>query len=153
VAGTQWSSAYWWPGDNGNLDVVKDPAGKLLFEAHLYFDRDGSGRYLESYDAQGAYPNIGVETLQPFLTWLKQRHVTGFLGEFGVPGDDPRWLEVLDNFLTALQSAGLSGAYWNYTFHSPSDPSWWPVDDPMTIRLDNGQANPQMEILRKHNAF
>jgi len=152
VAGTQWSSAYWWPWDNGSLDVVKDPAGRLLFEAHLYFDRDGGGRYPESYDAQGAYPNIGVDRIQPFLTWLKQKNVNGFVGEFGVPNDDSRWLTVLDNFLTTLTAAGLSGTYWNYTFHSPSDPSWWPVNEPMSIRLDNGQANPQMGILQKHNS-
>jgi endoglucanase len=153
VAGTQWSSAYYWPWDNGNLDIVKDPAGKLLFEAHLYFDRTGGGQYSESYDAQGAYPNIGVDNVQPFLEWLKQKNVKGFIGEFGVPGTDPRWLTVLDNFLTAVKAAGLSGTYWNYTFHSPTDPSWWPVNEPMSIRLDNGQANPQIGILQKHNQF
>jgi len=149
VEGTQWASAYWWPGDNGSLSIT-DPANKLLYEAHLYFDSDGSGRYLLSYVAQGAYPNWGVDHLQPFLTWLKQHHFKGFLGEFGVPNTDPQWLPVLDNFLTALQAAGLSGTYWNYTFHSPSDPSWWPANDPMSI-INNGQANPQMGILVKHN--
>jgi endoglucanase len=149
VEGTQWASAYWWPGDNGSLSIT-DPANKLLYEAHLYFDSDGSGRYLLSYVAQGAYPNWGVDHLQPFLTWLKQHNSKGFLGEFGVPNTDPQWLPVLDNFLTALQAAGLSGTYWNYTFHSPSDPSWWPVNDPMSI-INNGQPNPQMGILVKHN--
>jgi endoglucanase len=150
VAGTQWSSARWWPSDNGNLHIT-DPANKLLYEAHLYFDSDGSGRYLQSYAQSGAYPMIGADRLQPFLTWLKQNNAKGFLGEFGIPNNDPQWLAVLDNFLTALQAAGLSGTYWNYVFHSPSDPDWWPVNDPMSIRIDNGQANPQMDILLKHN--
>jgi aryl-phospho-beta-D-glucosidase BglC (GH1 family) len=150
VEGTQWASAYRWPGDNGSLSIT-DPANKVLYEAHLYFDGDGSGKYAQSYAAQGAYPNWGVDHLQPFLTWLKQHNAKGFLGEFGVPNSDPQWLPVLDNFLTALQAAGLSGTYWNYAFHSPSDPSWWPVNDPMSI-INNGQANPQMGILVKHNA-
>jgi endoglucanase len=150
VEGTQWASARWWPSDNGDLHVT-DPANKLLYEAHLYFDADGSGRYSHSYAEDGAYPNIGVDRLKPFLTWLAKNNAKGFVGEFGVPGDDPQWLPVLDNFLSALQEAGLSGTYWNYAFHSPTDPSWWPVNDPMSIRTDNGQANPQMEVLSKHN--
>ncbi len=126
VEGTQWASAYWWPSDNGSLRV-NDPANNLLYEAHLYFDGDGSGTYAQSYAQQGAYPGIGADHLQPFLTWLRQNNARGFVGEFGIPNDDPQWLPVLDNFLTALQAAGLSGTYWNYTFHSPADPDWWPV--------------------------
>jgi len=100
------------------------------------------GKQAESYGAQGAYPNLGVDRLQPFLSWLKQHNVKGFLGEFGVPNSDPQWLPVVDNFLTALKAAGL---------HSPSDPSWWPVNDPMSI-INDGRANPQMGVLFKHDA-
>ncbi len=149
VEGTQWASAFWWPGDNGNLHIV-DPANKLFYEAHLYFDADGSGTYSQTYAAQAAIPNFGVDRLQPFLTWLRQNNAKGFIGEFGVPNTDPRWLPILDNFLTAIQAAGVSGTYWNYAFHSPTDPSWWPASDPMSI-INNGQANPQMPILSKHN--
>ena len=149
VEGTQWASAFWWPSDNGNLHIT-DPANKLFYEAHLYFDDNGSGKYSETYAAQVATPTWGVDHLQPFLTWLRQNNAKGFVGEFGIPNTDPRWLPVLDNFLTALQSAGMSGTYWNYAFHSPSDPAWWPANDPLSI-INNGQANPQMAILAKHN--
>ena len=149
VEGTQWASARWWPWDNGNLHV-NDSASNLLYEAHLYFDSDGSGRYAQSYSDSGAYPNVGVDRLQPFISWLQQNNAKGFVGEFGIPNTDPLWLPVLDNFLTAMQAAGISGTYWNYTFHSPNDPSWWPVNDPMSI-INNGQANPQMDILVTHN--
>jgi aryl-phospho-beta-D-glucosidase BglC (GH1 family) len=149
VEGTQWASAYWWPSDNGSLQV-NDPSHNLFYEAHLYFDNDGSGTYSESYTQQGAYPTIGVDRLQPFLTWLTQNHAKGFVGEFGVPNNDPLWLPVLDNFLTALQSAGLSGTYWNYAFHSTTDPSWWPATDSMSI-INNGTADPQMTVLVQHN--
>jgi hypothetical protein len=60
---------------------------------------------------------------------------------------------VLSNFIDALKAEGISGAYWNYTFHSETDPPWWPVNDPMSIRIDNGQANPQMEVLSKSNGI
>ena len=45
-----------------------------------------------------------------------------------------------DNFLTALQAAGCREPHWNYTFHSPADPDWWPVADNKSIMI--GQANP-----------
>jgi aryl-phospho-beta-D-glucosidase BglC (GH1 family) len=147
VEGTQWASARWWPGDNGGLNIT-DPANKLLYEAHLYFD-DGSGTYSQTYSDSGAYPNVGVDGLQPFLSWLKQHNAKGFVGEFGIPNNDPQWLPVLDKFLTVLQTEGLSGTYWNYTFHSATDPSWWPVADPMSIRVDNGQSNPQISVLSR----
>ncbi len=149
VEGTQWASAFWWPSDNGNLHVT-DPANKLLYEAHLYFDSDGSARYLQTYTEQGAYPNLGVDKLQPFPTWLQQNHAKGFLGEFGVPDNDPQWLPVLDNFLTALQAAGLPGTYWEYLFHSPTDPPWWPPPAEL-LGIQIGRTNPQMDILLKHN--
>jgi aryl-phospho-beta-D-glucosidase BglC (GH1 family) len=149
VEGTQWASAYWWPSDNGSLRI-SDSANNLLYEAHLYFDADGSGTYAQSYAQQGAYPSIGADHLQPFLAWLRQNNARGFVGEFGIPNNDPQWLPVLDNFLTALQSAGLSGTYWNYTFHSPSDPDWWPVADNKSIMI--GQANPALSVLYSHNA-
>ena len=150
VEGTQWASAYWWPSDNGSLHVT-DPANRLLYEAHLYFDSDGSGTYTQTYAQSGAYPNVGVDRVQPFLTWLQANHARGFPGEFGIPNNDPQWLPVLDNFLTAIQAAGISGTYWNYAFHSPSDPSWWPASDPMSIRIDIVQPNPQMGVLLQHN--
>ena len=53
------------------------------------------------------------------------------------------------NFLIALQSAGVSGTYWNYAFHSPADPDWWPTADNKSIII--GQANPAINILSSHN--
>ena len=151
VQGDHWASAFWWPLDNGNLHIT-DPSGKVIYGARLYCDGDGSGRYLESYDESGAYPMIGGDRLQPFVTWLRENNASGFLVEFGVPATDPQWLPVLDNLLGALKAAGMPGTYWNYTFHSASDPMWWPVDDPLSIRLDNGQENPQMPILLKYSS-
>lgn len=152
VEGDQWASAQYWPWDNGSLHLT-DPSNRLFYEAHQYFDGNGSGNYAQTYDASGAYPNIGVDRLQPFVGWLSKNHAKGFLGEFGVPNNDPRWLTVLDNFLTSLAAAGLSGTYWNYTFHSATDPAWWPVADPVSIRLGNGQSNPQMNVLVRHNGL
>ena len=148
VEGTQWASAQWWPGDNGNLHIV-DPANKLLYEAHLYFDGNGSGTYTQ----QGAYPNIGTDRIQPFLNWLHANNAHGFIGEFGVPGNDPKWAVVLDNFLNTLQANGLSGTYWDYVYVDPSGKNpWWPNGDPLSIRSDNGQNQQLMEVIFSHTA-
>ena len=149
VEGDQWASAYKWPRDNGNLHIT-DPANKLLYEAHLYFD-DGSSNYAQSYNDEGAYPNIGADRVKPFLDWLKQNNAKGFLGEFGVPGNDPQWLPVLDKFLTTIQAAGVPGTYWVYLYQLPSNPDWWPDGNPLAITMANGRNNRQLNILSEHN--
>src|SRR6185436_10497751 len=89
---------------------------KIVYEAHQYFDQWSTGTYPNSYTADGAYADIGVDRLQPFIDWLKAHNATGFIGEFGVPVDDPQWLEVYDRFLSAMQAAGLSGTVWGGGF-------------------------------------
>jgi len=155
VEGTQWASAYYWPNDNGSLHIT-DPANKLIYEAHLYFDGNGSGIYTQTYDQQGAYPNWGVDHVQPFLQWLKQNNAKGFIGEFGVPENDSRWLTVLDNFLNTLKQSGVSGTYWYYAYSDPSGAnSWWPqirgTDYSMSLIPEvNGQDKTQWSIINKY---
>jgi hypothetical protein len=117
VEGDGWANAEFWAQRNSNLDI-KDPANNVIYEAHQYFDADASSNYAQSYDEMGAYPNIGVDRIKPFLQWLKDHNARGFVGEFGVPDNDARWLTVVDNFLKAIDSAGVSGAYWTYHSHN-----------------------------------
>ena len=46
------------------------------------------------------------------MTWCTTNKVPCYLGEYGIPNSDPRWLTVLDNFLYALDAAGMPGTYW-----------------------------------------
>ena len=141
VPGDGWSGAWHWHEYNAGLSV-HDPGGNHAFEAHQYFDRDGSGTYKGDYDAEDAYPDIGVDRLMPFLTWLTERKACGFLGEYGVPDDDPRWLVVLDKFLNALEAAGVGGTYW-------AAGPWW-GDYPLSVEPRNGRDRPQMKVLTKY---
>ena len=141
VEGDAWSTASTWQAYNANLNV-NDPAHKLMYEAHQYFDANNSGTYTQSYDQQGAYATIGVDRLAPFVTWLQQHGAQGFIGEFGVPGNDPRWLTVLDNFVAAMQASGLSGTYW-------AGGPWW-GNYALSIEPSNGQDKPQMDVLEKY---
>jgi aryl-phospho-beta-D-glucosidase BglC (GH1 family)/Ca2+-binding RTX toxin-like protein len=111
VEGTAWSGAYSWMKFNSNL-IINDPANKIVYQAHQYFDNDSSGRYDQTYDGEGAYPMVGVDRLKPFVDWLEANHLKGMIGEFGVPSNDPRWLEVQKNALDYMQAHNLDGTAW-----------------------------------------
>lgn len=111
VEGEAWAGASNWTANNPLLKV-KDALDNIVYEAHLYFDKDGSGTYRGSYDAEKAYADIGEKRLGSFVSWLEANNAKGFIGEFGVPSGDPRWQVVLDNFLETLNEYGLSGTYW-----------------------------------------
>ena len=111
VEGEQWANAANWAANNPNLDI-HDPLDNLVYEAHLYLDKNGSGTYAGSYDQEGATADLGVRRLKGFATWLEERGAKGFIGEFGVPSDDPRWQVALDNLLGAMNDYGISGTYW-----------------------------------------
>lgn len=150
MEGTQWSSAENWIANNNNLNI-SDPANKLVYEAHQYFD-DGSGTYTKTYDQVSATPTSGVTRVQPFLNWLQQHSYKGYLGEFAVPDNDARWLVLLNNVLKTLQSNGVPGTNWEYTFHDAGDPSWYNTHSLLNVNpADNsGNEMPQMGIITKY---
>jgi len=141
VEGDGWATAANWASNNANLNI-NDPSGHLVYEAHQYFDADNSGTYTSSYDAEGAYPTVGVDRLQPFATWLTQHGFKGWVGENGIPNNDPRWLTVLNNFLTALKNDGIWGTYW-------AGGPWW-GNYTLSCEPASGQDSVQMTILEKY---
>lgn len=142
VGGDSWSSAEFWPLFSDNLKNLSDPSNNLTFEAHVYFDNDSSGRYYQSYDDEGAYPDKGIDRVNPFLDWLETNDLNGFVGEYGVPGNDARWLTMLDNLLLHLESKGINGTYW-------AGGPWW-GDYILSIEPGNGNDKPQMAIIQKY---
>lgn len=142
VGGDSWSSADRWLEQSDNLKNLSDPANNLIFEGHVYFDHDASGAYRGSYDEEGATPTIGIERVAPFVTWLKKHNFRGFVGEYGVPHQDPRWLEVLDNMLDYMQSNGVNGTYW------AAGPRWGTYK--LAVQPRNGEDRPQMKVLEKY---
>ena len=141
VCGDGWSGAHSWKRINGGF-LLSDPADRLVYEAHQYFDHDHSGSYKRSYDGEGAYPTVGVDRLQPFLKWLKEHNARGFIGEFGVPDNDPRWLVVLDNTLAEMRRHQIGGTYW-------AAGPWW-GNYPLSLEPRNGQDRPQMAVIEYH---
>lgn len=154
ICGDRWSSAYHWPQFSDNLKNLVDPADKLIYQAHLYFDKNESGAYNGTYASEQATPQIGIERATPFVNWLKTNRKKGMIGEYGFPvyrdgtnaDDEDKWALVLDNMLKYLQENAVTGTYW-------STGSRWggnklsadPKDSP-----DGKSDRPQMKVLEKY---
>ncbi len=150
VPGDNWSGAYSWIQIHGASSWVNDPMNNYMYEAHQYFDSDNSGSYAISYDVELAKnPNlaaVGATRLSPFITWCRNNSVRGYLGEYGIPNSDPRWMTVLDNFLASLDAAGFPGTYW-------AAGEWW-GDYALSVqpRNDFTVDRPQLTVLSRHLA-
>lgn len=145
--GLAWSNSHVWPQVHGAESWIEDPYNNTEYEAHIYFDRDFSGTYAMPYDGELSLnpdlANIGPARLQPFVAWCRANNVRGMLGEYGIPSTDARWLAVLDTFLSALDEAGASGAYW-------AGGEWW-GDSALSVQPGGNftTGRPQMEILSR----
>ncbi len=113
VGGDNWSNASSWRSSNANLDV-NDPYGKVMYEAHVYFDKSwpsGDGSY-GSFNSENPSALRGARLVHPFILWLQEKGARGFIGEYGTPKNDVLWNEVLDGFMSHMHAYGLSGTYW-----------------------------------------
>jgi len=142
VGGDSWSSAARWKSESDNLKNLSDPADNLVFEAHVYFDKDASGAYKNSYEEELASPYIGVERLKPFIQWLAENNKRGFIGEYGVPDTDERWLVTLDNMYKYLNENNVNGTYW------AAGPRWGKYR--LAIQPRDGVDRPQMKIVERY---
>lgn len=142
VEGNEFASSSKWTNLSQDLKDLTDPSDKLIFQAHVYFDNDASGKYVKDYDGEQATEDIGVERLKPFVEWCKKYGKQGFVGEYGVPDNDPRWLVTLDKALQYLSENGIGGTYWS------AGPRWG--DDALAVQPINGQDRPQMSVIGKY---
>lgn len=143
VGGYHWSSARRWKHMSDDLKTLRDKSNNLVFEAHCYFDFDGSGTYKFTYEQEEGTPDRGIELVRPFVEWLKENNLKGLIGEYGIPEEDPRWLETLDRFLSYLRDNNVPALYW------ASGP-WWD-DAVMTIpTYRGGKEKPQVKVMEKY---
>ena len=138
VAGDGWSKAHRFEEANGSAAWIRDSANNIAYEAHCYFDRDGSGRYANSYEEEsGADADLvgrGERRVQSFAQWCARNGVRGFVGELAVPAADSRWQPGLERALAAMKRAGLEGCYWG-------GGEWW-GDHPLSIQPTAGFRTP-----------
>jgi endoglucanase len=149
IPGDSWSSGNRWMTVHGPTAWIEDPANNFAYEAHQYFDSDESGTYKSSYDAEvarnSALATVGSTRIAHFLTWCRGNRVRGIVNEYGIPYNDPRWAVVLDDFLQALDEAGVDGAYW-------AAGEWWPATDLLSVQpaANFTLDRPQMATLEAH---
>jgi endoglucanase len=139
--GDQWSGAWSWRRYNDDF-LLDDPAGRLVYEAHQYFDFDHSGTYKTGYAFNGASAERGVEWVQPFAEWLTQHRVKGIITEFGVPNDDPRWLALMQRLLVYLGRERIPWTYW-------AGGPWWGNYPLSAEPRQDGNDAPVMGVLEK----
>lgn len=117
IEGVNYSHAWGWEKDgNGILADLDDTwRNRLIFSAHSYWDKGGSGIYANSYAADSRYPEVGITNVQPFVAWCQTNNLRGLIGEYGVPWDKgyvAEWNTVCDNFMNYIKANGMSGTYW-----------------------------------------
>jgi endoglucanase len=146
VPGNGWTGAWTWHQSwygTPNAEVmgrVMDPAGRMLYEVHQYFDKDGSGT-----DPECVSPTIGVERLKAFTEWLRQNGRRAVLGEIG-GGDNATCAQAVEGALAYLQANTDVWAGW----------LWWaggPLWGDYFMSLEpgaDGRDKPQMRWLEPH---
>lgn len=147
ISGDRYSSSEHWVQFSDNLRTLIDPSNKLIFQAHIYFDKDSSGTYKNSFEDEGATNQTGVDRVKPFVEWLKKYNKKGLVGEYGVPSNEPRYLPVLENMLKYLRENGVPGTYWS------AGPRW-NESAPHTLSVQPTENytkdKPQIAVLKKY---
>ena len=147
VEGGNWASSYSWKSSSDSLKYLVDPSNKIIYQAHCYFDNNASGVYSGTYDTEVKTATIATIRLKPFADWIQANNKIGMIGEFGVPGNDPRWLTMLDQAMDYMKSRNLSGTYW-------AAGPWWGTSYTMSVEPTSIDSNPvdkpQMAILEKY---
>lgn len=139
VPGSNYSSAYIWVHCHGRKAWIRDPLDNFAYEAHCYFDANGSGHYEE---APPEDLERTAKRLQVFVEWCESNGVEGFLGEFGAPAD-PGWMAHLDRFLTLMDDAHMGGTAW-------AAGERWPATYPMNLQPGPQGDPPQLAVVLAH---
>ncbi|AZZ45556.1 cellulase [Pseudomonadaceae bacterium SI-3] len=145
VAGDRFSSAWHWPQSNTQLIAdpwMRDPNNNLIFEAHMYLDRDTSGMYVDKTETFA--PELGINRAKPFVDWLRTNNLRGFIGEMGVPKYAPDAIVAMDNLLGYLRENCVPLTYW-------AGGPWW-GNYILALDVAGGAEQPQLAVLRKHAA-
>lgn len=141
VDGENYAAAESWYQYSDILKNLKDPANKLIYNAHCYFDIDFTGKYIYSYEQNKVDDSTGIKRVMPFVNWLRENNKKGIIGEFAVPDTDPRWLTVMQAFLKYLSDNKVSANYW------ASGKRW--SGNPLSVYPLAQNERPQMSILQQ----
>lgn len=143
VPGNAWSGAHSWTEDgyggaNGTVMLgIKDPLDHYAFEVHQYFDDDFSGTKDNCSRADDA-----VAAIENFSHWLRDNGKRGYLGEFGVPGNEA-CIQALKRMVGVVErdrDVWIGWAYW-------AGGDWWPEKEALNIQPTASGDRPQLRGL------
>jgi endoglucanase len=143
VAGDSFSSAERWTNTH-KKPFVADPAGLEVYEAHLYLDKDASGKYTAINDIDGANvaSTLAGTRLQGFVDWLKRFGKRGAIGEYGVPSLEPAWFAGIDTILKKADEHCLATFVW-------AGGAWSPGYK-LSLEPNNGMEKPLTSWFRQY---
>ena len=156
ISGDGWSSAARWEQYSDNLRSLDDPSNKLIYQAHVYFDKNQGGTYgsyvegvfvPSTYASEGADPQTGVNRVKPYIEWLVRHNKVGIVGEYGIPDDAAdldKWGLVLENMLSYMSEMGVPGTYWS------AGPRWGNYRLAVQPTANYTVDRPQMQFLEKY---
>jgi endoglucanase len=137
VAGDRYANAQAWATANPAFPLKGE---NLVYEAHGYFDGNGSGHY--SNRSEAVHIDIGVKRFTPFIEWCQKHKVAGVIGETGAPADMPSAQAALDRALEYLFDKKVP------VFYFAAGPGW-SASAPSGIEVDGTLREP-ITILRKY---
>jgi endoglucanase len=138
VEGYRYANPFTWRTNNPRLHELKDPANRIVFSAHLYFDADHSGRYLADEGIKPravSTPARAQQDIGEFFDWLEEHGFNGHVGEFGAP-DLPEWRPIVQGFVDQCASRGV-------LMHAWAD---WPKPSKYPLQL-NPQGGPDKQLV------
>ena len=143
--GDFYASAPSWLKYNTNLNLY-DPARRLVYEAHVYGDRDSSGTHFD-WNTEASF-GVTVDTIaqrvSTFANWCVTRKFNCIIGEVGVGNDNANWNVELANGLSAMQRGGIAGfTYW-------AGGPWW-GSYPMSIEPTAAGDAKQMSVVARYS--
>lgn len=112
VGGNFYSSAKLWTKVSNNLASIKDPADKLIFEAHQYMDKggDGGGQWASHSDPVSA--DQGTKDWAAFFKWCEDNNVRGMCGEVGGPATAGQYLEAVRRLRNEFIKRRMPIVFW-----------------------------------------
>lgn len=130
IGGVNWCSALNWVAGSDSLKNIVDPTNRVIFEAHQYLDAGMNGGGAWSNRSEAIPLQNGVAMFKPFVDWLKANGKRGFIGESGVPADNPSAIAALKSGVAYLVQNGIPFTQWC------AGPGW-PSDDVNAVDDDN----------------
>jgi endoglucanase len=132
---------------------IIDPINHTIYEAHMYFDTEGSGKYTDNNSAfVVTYPTSkAISDMQPYITWCKKHNLPVYFGEFGVPNTEV-YTNYLQDILTFFDKNNVNWTYW-----AMSREGWYNSATSTTANtvteqtgLSNGPLAPQLAIIQEY---